>query len=214
MILDADNRLPSIRRSIRTTTNLMIAACILVVLATGCAPKSTVFEITDYRDPRSPTRYVEAFDESYYDLDGHGNVDLVLRRSRPSGSDARVPITQIIHIRSFWRSIPGTTVAHASQVNGTVTYFIQTGQVSSIFEGAGSVFFKEHKGDDVLSGTMDLAQLRPVRRDASDARLFKKTQLRGEFRAERNPRMVLRLVNELNRKLHANATPARGATRG
>ena len=181
----------------------MLTACFCVVITTGCAPRSTVFEITDYRDPRNPLRYVESFDESYYDLDGHGNVDLVLRRSQPAGSDARVPMVQIIHIRSFWRSIPGATVANATQVNGTVTYFIQTGQVSSIFEGAGSVFFKQHRGDNVLTGTLDLAQLRPVRRSATDPGLFEKTQLRGAFRAERNPRKVLRLVNELNRELHA-----------
>ena len=201
MISDLDNRLVTTQRTVQRKPALTVTLCLWVAVTTGCAPRSTIFEITDYHDPRNPKRYVEEFDEAYYDLDEHGNVDLVLRRSQPAGSGAHVPITQIIHIRSFWRSIPGATVAHRTQVNGTVTYLIQTGQVASIFEGAGSIFFKQHRRNDVLTGTLDLAQLRPVRRAATDSPLFQKTQLRGEFRAERNPRKVLRLINDLNRQL-------------
>ncbi len=167
--------------------------------AAGCSVRMSTFEITDYRDPDGAKRYRETFDEAYYALDDHGNVDVILRRATPSKSDPINEIVQVIHIHTVWRSIPGDTVAHRTQINGTVSYHIISGRVGATFEGAGSVFFSEQQRTRTLTGTLDLARLHPKRRLVADSHLFKLAELAGEFRAEHNPRRVVRIINELNR---------------
>ncbi len=74
----------------------------------GCSTRAPTFEIIDYPKPGEERRYRESFDEAFYSLDGHGNVDVVLRRLTDAGSDPTGAVTQIIHIHSIWRSIPGS----------------------------------------------------------------------------------------------------------
>ena len=50
------------------------------------------------------------FSEAFYEYDGTGNVDVVLRRSQPSAERAEIEITAIIHLPIVWRPIPGETV--------------------------------------------------------------------------------------------------------
>ncbi len=176
-----------------------VALALLLFAIPGCSVGESTFEIADYREPGVAKRYRESFDEAYYTLDDDGNLDLILRRSEPSESDPKHIITQVIHIRSVWRCIPGETVTHRTQINGTVSYHIISGRVGATFEGAGSVFFKHRKRTDTLTGTLDLASLRPKRRLAGGADLFRRAELRGRFRATRDPRRVVRIINEMNR---------------
>ena len=132
-------------------------------------------------------------------LDEHGNVDLVLRRSTAGQTNTNRVITQVVHIRSFWRSIPGETVAHRTQINGLITYCIISGRGGATFEGAGSVFFKQKRRGNTLSGTLDLASLQPKRQLVSDSPVFKRAELTGTFRATHDPRRVVRIINDMNR---------------
>lgn len=172
---------------------------LVLIPAAGCRAPSTAFEIVDYRQPGDARRYRETFDEAYYYVDDHGNLDLVLRRCTPAGGTSSHGITQVIHMRTVWRSIPGTTVAHRSQINATVSYLIVSGSMGGSFEGAGSVFFDQRKGEDVITGSLDLAILRPKRRLLSGEDLFKRAELTGTFTARRDPRRVVRIINEMNR---------------
>jgi hypothetical protein len=61
------------------------------------------------------------------------------------------------------------------------------------------VFFKETHRGDTLRGSLDLALLRPKRQLAFGGSLFKQAELRGTFQATRDPRRVVRIINELNR---------------
>lgn len=173
--------------------------CQLLVCVIGCSARTSTFEIVDYRESGQPKRYRETFNEAYYDVDPHGNVEIVFRRSEPSEADPDREITQVVHIRSVWRSIPGWTVAHSTQINGTVGYLILTGRVGATFEGAGSVFFNENHRKNRLKGTLDLALLRPTRRLAGGNPIFERAELKGKFRAKRDRRRLVRLVNDMNR---------------
>jgi hypothetical protein len=178
----------------------IVALGLLATAGTGCSVRTSTFEIVDYREPGEAKRYRETFDEAYYTLDEHGNVDIVLRRLSPRETEPGQGITQVIHIRSVWRSIPGDTVAHRTQINATVSYHILSGRVGATFEGAGSVFFTDNRRTDRLVGTLDLATLRPKRRLVAGSPLFRRAELAGEFCAARNPRRVVRIINEMNRR--------------
>ncbi len=177
----------------------MLIIFTLMLLLPACAARESAFDIVDYRRPGVQEHYRERFDEAYFDIDEHGNADVVLRRNSPDVEHPSQSITQVIHIRSLWRSIPGTTVAHSTQINGTIRYHVLAGRLGATFEGTGSVFFDLNRGGDTLTGSIDSALLRPKRRLVTGGDLFKKAELTGQFRAVRDPRRVVQVVNDMNR---------------
>lgn len=177
----------------------VVAHVLLLYAVPGCSARISTFQITDYRELGEAKRYRETFDEAYYTLDKDGNLDLVLRRLEPSESDPKHIITQVIHIRSVWRCIPGETVTHRTQINGTVSYHIISGRVGASFDGAGSLFFRRDKRTETVTGTLELASLHPRRGLAGGADLFRQAELSGQFHARRDPRRVVRIINEMNR---------------
>ncbi len=165
----------------------------------GCSGHPSAFEIVDYRDPGDVKRYRETFDEAYYDLDNQGNVNIVLRRAGGRSGPGESDVTQIVSIRGVWRPVPGKTGSHPTQINATVSYYIVGGRVGDTFEGAGSVFFTQNRGKNILRGTLDRAVLRPKRQLAPGEPLFARAELSGEFRAARDRRQVVRIMNEADR---------------
>ncbi len=187
-------------RRCRAGVRLAVALlCLCVIVSTGCSTHASRFKVVDHRRSGPPREYREVFDEAYYYVDAYDNAEIVLRRSEPSEADPDQTITQVIHIRSVWRSIPGVTVAHTSQINATVSYFIISGHLGAAFEGAGSVFFDENEHKGTLAGSLDLALLSPTRHLSSAGAIFERAELKGEFRAKRNRRRVDRVVHEMNR---------------
>lgn len=168
------------------------------LLLTGCAKRTTAFQIADYRGDGSVNHYQETFDEAFFDIDGSGNLDVVFRRSQPATPERDIDLTQVIRLRTFWRPIPGRTAAETTQLNGTVSYAIITGNIGTTFEGAGSIFFEID--EDSLTGSLDLAILEPTRHLKAGSRFFNKAELSGKFTARRSPRRVIRIVNDLNRQ--------------
>jgi hypothetical protein len=174
--------------------------CLLVLaMPLGCSVHPTAFEIVDYRDPGDVKLYRETFDEAYYDLDNQGNVNIVLRRSSGRPGPGKSDVSQIIRIRGVWRPVPGKTGSHPTQINATVSYYIVGGRVGDTFEGAGSVFFTQNRGENTLSGTLDRAVLRPKRQLSPGEPLFARAELSGEFHASRDRRQVVRIMNEADR---------------
>ena len=171
----------------------------LLPVVTGCSMGTSVFDVVDYREAGKPKRYRETFDEAYYDLGGDGNVDIVLRRREPDRSNPTQESTQVIHLHMVWQAIPGTTVAERTQINATVSYSIVSGQIGALFEGAGSLFISEDRRDGTLEGTLELGALKPRRRLSAGGDFFKRAELSGEFRATRNRRRVVRIINDMNR---------------
>jgi len=171
---------------------------LLFTLPLGCAVRPTTFEIVDYHDAGDAKRYQETFDEAYYDLDEHGNVNIVLRRTN-TGQGGEQDVTQIIRIRSVWRPVPGRTASHRTQINAAVSYFVTGGRIGDTFEGAGAVFFRQNRGKTILAGTLDHSVLRPKRQLAPGEPLFARAELSGTFRATRDRRQVVRIINEADR---------------
>jgi len=173
-------------------------SCMLLVSPVGCTVGPSTFEIVDYRNPGDAKRYRESFDEAYYDCDQNGNVNIVLRRTggRSAGESE---VTQIVRIRSVWRPVPGKTGSNATQINATVSYYIVEGRVGDTLEGAGCVFFTQNRAENALSGSLDRAVLLPKRQLTSGEALFARAELSGEFRATRDRRQVVRIMNEADR---------------
>ncbi len=177
--------------------------CIFVAQA-GCAPTTSRFFVKDYRVGGESKSYTETFDEAYYRMLADGNVEIVLRRTAPGVDNPAEVITQVIHLRSLWRSIPGTTVAESSQINSAVCYMIEIGGSGATFEGTGSLFFNESKDGQTLTGSLDYALLKPTRRIGHGPAVFTRAELRGTFTAQNDPRRTIRGINQIERTFAAS----------
>jgi hypothetical protein len=186
-----------------------VAESVLVATVGGCQAPANTFQIVDHRDPRQVRRYQETFDDAFFDTDADGNVHVVLRRGpvadsgRPISDDRVRPLTQVIHLRTFWRPIPGRTVAERTQINGVVRYMLVGGGVGATFEGSGSLFVQTSDDGLTLKGSLEDSLLRPKRRIAEGSDLFVQADLKGTFVARRDPRRVVSIVNELDRAFDA-----------
>lgn len=173
--------------------------CIAIVL--GCASPLTTIRVTDFPASGEPRRFHESFPEAYYDVDGIGNLELVLRRTTKAQDERGGSITQVIHLRAFWRPVPGKDPADESQINSVVTYAVFDGTSGTAFEGGGAVYYVAAKDEDHLTGSVDRIRLRPVRRFGSGEVLFEKAEIAGPFHARRDPHRVAQIANELERVL-------------
>lgn len=194
-----------IRRLDRWTRVPLVTAGFILSAGLGCAkppwpfePFVTKLEISDFRDAQNIRKYQEEFPEAFYDLDGHGNLTLVLRRQGGEGGDGG-NVAQVVRVRSVWRPVPNRSVSHRTQINAVMSYYVVSGRVGDTFEGAGAVFFQVIEGD-VLEGSIDHAVLRAKRQLSAGDPLFPRAELSGKFRAVRDRRQVVRIVNELERQ--------------
>ena len=177
---------------------LVSAVALLVGGVWGCQPKTTQFDIIDYRGPGAPDRYFQAFDECYYCLDPEGNLDMVALHRSPGTSGA--PTTQLVHVETFWVSVPGRTRVDVTMINALVSYWIVSGPVGASFEGSGFVSFDENRNRSRLTGHLELSSLSPQRRLGPAERLFERAELSGRFVAKRNKAKVISLLHDMRRR--------------
>lgn len=177
------------------------AIALTLVAAAGCArPEGRAFQIVDHRDNGSTSRYRETFGPGTFDVGPTGNYEIVLVKQQINATDPAANIEQLIHIRTMWQSIPGRTVADKTQINAIVSYFIQSGEVGQAYEGAGSLFNTANRDGTALSGSLDLARLRPVRQLAASANLFDRVDISGRFTATRDRKRTEQLAHEMDRR--------------
>lgn len=170
-----------------------------LVLAAGCQPQRTRFEVTDYRNDAPPARYFEDFDECFYALDADGTLDVVARRVGASLPDSNSGTTQVLHVRRIWPAVPGMTHVERTQINARVGYWIVGGSGGIGFEGGGFITCTENRQRDVLTGQLEQSALNPTRRVEPAPELFGQAEVTGKFRAHRNKARVIRILNELER---------------
>ena len=176
---------------------LLALACAAVVGA--CGPRGTHFDIVDYRADGGTTAYFENFDECYYTIAPAGDFDCVARRRGAAEQDPDRQIIQIVHLRGIWLAQPGRTYAEDTMINTAVSYMIVDGSGGTSFEGGGFVSFRQNYRRTVATGDLELAKLAPVRRLGEGKQIFERAEVRGEFRAVRDRRRMLRILSEMQR---------------
>ncbi|KAA0222435.1 MAG: hypothetical protein HS102_04410 [Planctomycetia bacterium] len=166
------------------------------MLASCAAPKNELF-VVDHLPSGIAEHYRETFNEACFDIDTEGNVNVVLRQEQPFPDDPGRTLLQVVHVRSFWKPIPGVTVAHDRQINAVVRYAVYDGRSGACFEGAGSAFFRDTRDGRTLVGELGLVCLSPKARLNEGRTVFERAELSGRFTALRDPRRVTRWRNEL-----------------
>ena len=181
-----------------TLTALALAA---VALNQGCSGNQTRFEITNYLGVGQTEYYHEFFDDCFYATGEAGNVDLVLRRCVAPGQDCNVEghLTQIVHVRTVFRAVPGRTHADSTMINGLVSYAIITDHGAVCFEGGGFLFCEENQHEKTLHGQLELSKLHPTRRVGQIGDIFDRAELKGTFTARPDRKKVVEILNEMDR---------------
>lgn len=175
------------------------------MLGAGCAVDSAHIQITERPSTLETRRYQETFDEAYFDLNSSGVLRLVLRKHQPASLEGDA-LTQTIVVESVWRCDPGVTVAHQSQINGTVTYGLTGQRIVQTLSGAGSVFYYLNDAGDRLSGTLAHVVLEAQGPQAGDG-FLQRIELSGDFSASRDPLRALRMTNDIKRLRHVASVP-------
>lgn len=170
---------------------------------TGCMTPAPVahVQVADYMHTGQVRRYQESFEECFYDIDSAGNVQLVMRRGGSSDplTNSDYNVVQIVHVQGIWHSIPGRNPTHRTQINGTVNYAVTGHGIGGTFEGAGAVHFTENASRTQMKGTLDHAIVLPKRSLSASEPMFDRAEISGEFKAQRDPRKVARISNDVNR---------------
>lgn len=181
----------------RTINPLMTRTLPLVALLSGCVSDYGQIEIVERPNAIETRRYKETFDEAYYDIDRMGNLRLALRKHRSASLEGQ-ELTQTIVVESVWRSIPGVSVMHPTQINGTVRYELAGRAISQHLIGAGSVFMFENDARNRLDGSFSNVTLVSPTPAEGDG-FLQRVELSGKFSARRDPHQALRLVNDVKR---------------
>ena len=192
------------RRDFRAVPVLL--AVLLASTCPGCAPRGTRFYIEDHRDNGAARRYYERFDECYYCRDSQGNTDIVARRRSIRGASADEALTQVLHVHQVYAAVPGRTQVEESMINATVSYLIVGPESGASFEGGGFVTFTENRKGTEITGKLESSALRPQRRlgghrleTGATHDIFERASVTGRFRARRDKRSVVRILNEMKR---------------
>ena len=176
-----------------------LTVAVLTMTAVGCAAPASTLDLVDYRDSAGARRFSVDFEEGFCAVDPRGNLDVVQRHSTDRDTPGGPAITQVVHLRTVWRSIPGLTVANETQINGTAVYAIVGGAASSTYEGAGSLYFVHDPVTGRIRGRLNRVVLLPKREVAAGEPVFQRVELSGTFDVEHDPRRTVQAINDLER---------------
>ncbi|GJM26916.1 MAG: hypothetical protein DHS20C16_33310 [Phycisphaerae bacterium] len=177
------------------------AAVMFITLAVGCHQPAGRFDITNYVDVGETEQLHEIFDEAFYMTSADGNMDIVVRRGSQNDIDDPNRVTQIVHVRSVFAPVEARNKIESSMINGVVAYSIIGDLGAVCFQGAGFASFSENRKGDTLKGELEQSSLKQVRRVGEIGDIFNRTRLSGDFKATRNDKAVVRILNEMNRFL-------------
>ncbi len=138
---------------------------------------------------------IGGFDSSYYSLDDHNNVTLVLL-----DGPADKPVQAVV-IRMFWKPRPGRTPIDATATNATIRYTIFTGpddQDAGIYSGAGFVYPIDEPGFETFTADVWQATLQLTDRSAGFKDLLGQALLEGRLTATRDDAVVSRVLHMLH----------------
>lgn len=167
----------------------------------GCGPRETRIEIQSFREDGEVELLFQQFDTCYYALSAGGNMDIVMQSETPSQIDPTQTILQTVHLRGFWKPIPGTTLAEETMINGTVCYMIVTGTAAVGYQGGLFISFKENSRRGRLTGKVESSRLVPLRKRGGAQEPFAAALATGTFVAKRDRRRVVKILNDIERRL-------------
>jgi hypothetical protein len=178
----------------------ILGVAVGILALTGCGERRTAFNMVTIDPTGASERFHETFDECYFSVSPHRRVDVIARRVIETGPD-EPPISQLVHLRTAYRTMPGVTHAESSMINATVHYVILDGFGGTCYEGAGHLSTHESRDGRVMTGKLEHAQVTRNRHIGQGGDIFVRAKLRGGYHAVRNRRKVVAMLNEINRLL-------------
>lgn len=200
-------------------------------MVVGCRQIETRFDVLSFKNQNNPEQYTEHFAAGSFSIDAQNNWDIVfeippsrvelVRATPPTSSpdsqpaDAPAPpmktettmMSQFVHIRVFWRPLPGTTYAESSQTDASIVYCLITGDDAISYEGAGFVYFTQSYDKQTITGQVESATLVPVRMVGAPVDLFGPCRLQAYFVAHQDRRRVVSVLQQVRKSLGRPVAP-------
>ena len=102
--------------------------------------------------------------ECYFRLDAGGDFHIAARQSTSDADGA--PLTRLLDIHVYWRSLPGKTPDDATSANSTVRLAELSEQGSRLYSGAAFVYVdkidRKRPREKAKSASLELCELKPV----------------------------------------------------
>ena len=196
-----------------------------LLLAGGCRQIETRFDVLSFRNADQPEQFTERFEFGSFSVDAQNNWDIAFEipasrvevqrplpvtsspdsqpadeSDRPMRTETTI-MSQYIHIRVFWRPLPGTTYAESTQTDASIVYCLITGDSAISYEGAGFVYFTQSYDKQTITGQIESATLVPVRTVGEPVDLFGPCRLQGFFVAHQDRRRVVSILQRVRKTL-------------
>lgn len=142
----------------------MFGLCILSTCwcgSAGCRTDTTRVDFVSYDDAMGAQHHHTEFTRACYRRSPNGTVEIVLRAESPSQVDPTQMITQVFHVREFWKPRLGTTYAEATQINAQVQYAVITPPTGVRYDGAAFLTYRIKKRTGVLTAEIESGNLSP-----------------------------------------------------
>jgi len=109
------------------------AFCLLLLLGTGCSSQHSSLTLQPAADESRV--FTQVFPQAYVTRSEDGEFEAVLiddgidavhdpKPGKPLESSPMTPVTQVVHIRVFWRPLPGTLADHPSATNAALDWYV------------------------------------------------------------------------------------------
>lgn len=177
----------------------VLATACLIWMAGGCGRTPNRLDIASFKEGVGPRSFRQKFEEAHFGRRGRESFDIVLQSRQPSRSAPTQSIRQIVHVRTFWRPIPGDTWADDTGVTAAVRYYVLHGDSGMCYEGGGYVDVKLDRKGKRLLGRLGVVHIKPGRHFGPDKDPFGSIQLGGRIKATLNESRTSAVVRRLMR---------------
>lgn len=184
--------MPSFEKA-RVRVHAIMAAGLMLA---GCQrPVPNRIAITTYDDPLSPRVYTTDFTEAYFS-EAPGGLEVLLRWKEPSRLDPTQDIEQVVHVRAFWKPVPGITRAERDMLNASLQFMILTPPTAVCYEGAGFLTFRLDRQGRTLTGDLESGELAITRTVGGAQQPFGPARISGHIQAVNDRRQLVRLLHD------------------
>lgn len=148
---------------IRPVPVALISLLTFTTLVAGCAKPSRA-ELRFFADPFFPEQSLVRWNECWFRLDAGGDFHIAARQSTSDADGA--PLTRLLDIHVYWRSLPGKTPDNATSSNSTVRLAEMSEQGARLYTGAAFVYIdkidRKRPRDKAKSASLELCELKPA----------------------------------------------------
>lgn len=173
----------------------VLLAGLAVVVLSGCNGPTSELRLVSYQDPYFPETVQVRLVDCKYRFDAGRDLLVVGRSELPDEDSEEAARAEYLHVRMFWKPVPGRSFAESSQTDALIRYVVVTEGGTAVYAGTGFAFPKKRLGGMDIALESGRLQLESTDGDTPD--VLGETRLTGTLRARHDPNAQAGLTREM-----------------